>query len=270
MSILILFILLCFTTASSYSMDSPTGRLVVNGSVANIKDHPYVVKLYPVYNNTTFPAIHVICHGTLIAWNWVLTAAHCLLSPKYTIIAAKVVAGISDVSEKGQANDVEMIICHADYSTKIVPNFRHDICLAKTVDSFEYTDRVRRADLPLKWKSDTFSLSNVTGFGKVAPDKNSPRSLQLLNIEAKHGSKHDCQSFDKNYNEILDICMIGKIGGPCFEDSGTGFVSKKWDNIFVILGVLSASDCKLQMYGPRVSNYIDWIIRIMNEHRGSV
>ena len=94
--VLNLFILICISDIGlSQTCGNANGvtRIIGGKNSANLR-WPWMVKLYIKYQGTS-----TWCGGTLLSNQWVLTAAHCIVSDKnYTLSEIQVVSGEYDLS----------------------------------------------------------------------------------------------------------------------------------------------------------------------------
>ena len=227
-------------------MGVPQSRLVINGSLVNVRDHPYVAKLILLTNDDH---ITMRCSGTIISNKWILTAAHAFGSK---IVGVKVRVGISDVSERGQVTDGESFHCHPLYKGDVST----DICLLKTTDPLKFDDTVRAANLPTS-DDNKFDVARVTGWGRVAKNaKYTSVELRttIMNVEFEDRPKEMCL-----YPPSESIY-------PCFGDSGSGIIGKREDGSDVVIGVAVISDCETEICGPRVFPNLGWITSTMDQH----
>ena len=250
----------------SAPLDGPQTRLLINGSLANVRKFPFAVRLYIIS-----PSDYGGGSGTIISENWVLTAAHNVFPRAefgkkiydINVISIKVRAGINNVNEEGQVVDVEFARCHPLFNAS--QQIHHDICLLRTSEPFEFNEEVQPVDLPNE-KDNDFVIGTIVGWGQT--NIFSPyASLELRKSYMIIGSEDRCKELFPYYIDLYDICVWIGDAAPCYGDSGSGLTAKRLDGVSrVILGVLSNGNCRGLAFGSRVSAYVDWIKSVMNEY----
>ncbi|XP_012283093.1 trypsin-2 [Orussus abietinus] len=190
---------------------SPTGR-IVGGSDANIEDVPYQVSLQ--ISGFAF------CGGTIIAENWVVTAAHCVGYPTNLV---KVRAGSTHSNAGGSLHGVADVIVHEDYGSTPYGTPINDIALMKLATPFELD--VTRKAIPLyeeNEEAEVGAYSTITGWGTKAQGGSTTTVLQTVQVPII--SKADCSKAYKGLGGLPNgqICAAFPEGGKdaCQGDSG--------------------------------------------------
>jgi secreted trypsin-like serine protease len=206
----------------------------------------------------------------------VISAAHCLTD--ITVNQALVFIGSHDIrmlnDPNSQRHDVAQLIPHPEYAKEnktfsdadiglinlskptMYTNFIKPICLWPTAKVNEDMNIVGRKGVVVGWGRDD------SGEGAMIPNA----------IEMPVVSTADCLHSDISFLKIASsrtICVGEKRGkGPCYGDSGSGFVMHI-DGKWVLRGIVSAglpdvvrNTCDLTKYVvlSDTVKYMDWIL----------
>ncbi|XP_015745070.2 prostasin-like [Python bivittatus] len=241
---------------------------IVGGQPASEGSWPWQAGLS--FFNMTF------CGGTLIAKQWVLTAAHCFIWIPAEIEGLTVELGVHQLmnpSNNSEKNGIKQIIVHPNYKANDTQN---DIALVELSAPVNFTDYISPMCLP---KSSVQFADNascwVTGWGRTKSDVDlePPQNLQEAEVslinqdycnflyneinieELPHSPVRPGMICAGNLEEGKDSCQ-GDSGGPlvCKCDG-----SENW----LLAGIVSwGFGCGLPnipgVY-TSVSHYADWI-----------
>lgn len=252
--------LLCFIGAfGQVSAGSIQHRIIGGKPVEGIK-YPWTVSLINTQDNEHF------CAGSLIAPEWVITAAHCIqgAGPK----GIDVFIGGNSLDRRGQGEVIPAIgfFSHPEYKDD------HDIALLKL-------SRVTKKGSPIRLVSKALDDSLpentdliVTGWGLTSTDSDAQGSNELMEVTVPLRNRQECKANYKNTDgtDITDnmICAGGifKATDSCSGDSGGPlFVRDNQADGFQLLGIVSFGSSKgcANKDHPgvytRVSRYHDWI-----------
>nr|XP_028596396.1 chymotrypsin-like elastase family member 2A [Podarcis muralis] len=247
----------------------PKASRIVGGEDANPYSWPWQASLQ--YSSSSGKWHHT-CGGSLIATNWVMTAAHCISSSRtYRVYLGK---HSLSASEKGSiAVSPEKIIIHPKWDSSSVSS-GNDIALIKLSKHVTLSDKIQLVCLP---KANSILASNspcyATGWGRLQTDGASPDILQqgrLLVVDyatcsksSWWGSSVKSSMVCAGGDGVISSCK-GDSGGPlnCKPSSG------KWE-VHGIGSFVSSSGCNTY-HKPtvftRVSAFNDWIAQMMAKY----
>ncbi|KAK5850786.1 hypothetical protein PBY51_001633 [Eleginops maclovinus] len=212
-------LLLCavLTGQGSKSQDcgvAPLNTRVVGGVNATAGSWPWQVSMHSTSSRTHF------CGGTLVSNQWILTAAHCIISnilSSYTLYLGRETQSGPNVHEV--SSTVSKIIVHPDYNNK---RFNNDIALIELSNPVTFNDYIR----PVCLASNSSQFHNstscwATGWGQIGKDEALPTkySLQEVQIPVIGGNQCSC-IYRKQINITNEMICAGQENkGICQGDS---------------------------------------------------
>ncbi|XP_970945.2 modular serine protease isoform X1 [Tribolium castaneum] len=244
-------------------------KLIVNGKTAKRGTYPWQAALY------TRDKKELICGGSLIKLNMIITAAHCVTDqqdraqplPKenYIVALGKYYRKFDDPrdSKEAQFSELKKIIVNEKYGGPI-QNFGSDIALLITSTVFVPSLRVQPVcmDWNLECKiGEDQVYGYVTGWGYTVEGSNPSEELKELKVPLIPESK--CQKdlpLDYIRYYTYDKLCAGYLNSNtsvCRGDSGGGLVVKRNGDRFYLTGIVSLSPtsprdidgCDSQQYG---------------------
>lgn len=237
---------------------------VINGTDADPHSAPYIVSLAANFNKHSH-----ICGGTIIAKDWILTAAHCISNP----VNMSVIAGLhkrAEVDEKTQQRLVDFGRVHEEYTGGVGP---YDIAILHVSESFEFNEWVQPATLPSREEIHE-GETHLYGWGQ-------PKSYVFTAAKTLQTVTTEIVNYDK-CKEVLpesaplaesNVCSdsLQQSISACNGDSGGPLVVEHENAPSELIGIVSWGyiPCGLANYPSvytRVSSYIDWVSKIQSAY----
>ncbi|XP_055604081.1 CLIP domain-containing serine protease B4-like [Uranotaenia lowii] len=267
-------------SASSYAVSSPLpepgtcglslGNRVLGGNRTDLNGYPWTALL--VVQTILGSFAGYACGGSLIASQFVLTAAHCFEDFPSDLRISKVRLGDWDIFSPKDCVDglcadapveirVAGHIVHPDYTTE---DNHNDIALIKLERQVQFTEFISPVCLPLvkdlRTMREASKKFTVVGWG--ARERGAYGSQYKLAVDVPGVSVETCR---KTYPAVIDteMCAGGDPGkDSCQGDSGGSLVLND-DGYWYQFGVVSYGlGCGIEgvpgVY-TRVTSYLDWI-----------
>jgi secreted trypsin-like serine protease len=247
-----------FAVGCNYPAPAPEAKgssdsLIVGGTTADVKSFEGMIQ---TENDQTGPW----CGATLIAADWAVTAAHCVIADLPGSGFQRVVLGRqrSDGTD-GETINVTQVIRHEAYNDQ---ENRNDIALLKLATKSTHTP-VRLAT-KAEWPKLATAGTNVTVIGWGATSEGGEQSTTLLQVTVPIVSQTTC---NQQYQGIIDerqVCAGLPAGGKdsCQGDSG-GPLFEKVDGQNVQVGIVSfGNGCARANFSgvyTAVASFRDWI-----------
>ncbi|KAG5668684.1 hypothetical protein PVAND_016613 [Polypedilum vanderplanki] len=234
---------------------------IIGGSNATFGQFPHQALLFTYVSETSV----YLCGGSLIRYNWVLTAAHCVYIP---FMKVAVYLGIID-SYYGPAywgadvtsTDVKI---HSGYNDNYLTN---DIAMIYLRTATESILNAYIGTIPLPKSHVNTNLdgrsSIVSGFGKTSDNSTSSQFLKYVQLYITSNSVCE-QVYGPNYVRDTNICVATtNTAATCSGDSG-GPLTTVLDGTNYVVGIVSfgaAISCEMGYPAgfTRVTSFIGWI-----------
>lgn len=143
----------------SYVVGKQASRRVIGGARESITDSPYQVAL--------LKKDKLKCGGALIRPNWVLTAAHCLVTGSHRTVKLsklKIRFGSEKYSSGGDVRTIKRIIAHPRYNDSPANN---DIALMELNSEIKFNNKTRSIPIATQQPSEGSKLK-ATGWGNTS------------------------------------------------------------------------------------------------------
>ncbi|KAF3850720.1 hypothetical protein F7725_012492 [Dissostichus mawsoni] len=235
----------------------PLTSRVVNGVDAKPHSWPWQISLQYERNG----AWRHTCGGSLIAANWVMTAAHCINEKlKYRVHVGK--HNLVELEAGSKAILTDKIIVHRQWNPVLVA-IGNDIALIKLSESVTLSDHVQLACIPAaETLLSSLSSCYITGWGRLSTGGSIADKLQqALMPVADHETCTQSDWWGVAIRRSM-VCaggdgVVGDSGGPlnCQNSEGT------WE-VHGIASFVSGLGCnfvKKPTVFTRVSAFNDWI-----------
>ncbi|XP_017077739.1 CLIP domain-containing serine protease B15-like [Drosophila eugracilis] len=235
---------------------------IMHGQIAEHGTNPWMAYIYKTINRKE---TELVCGGSLIHKEFVLTAAHCILNDD--ILAVRLGAYYSE-SRSPSSRDYAV---NKAFRNKLYSRGQHinDIGILRLVPEVQFNAYIR----PICIITDPTKVPNVrtfkaAGWGKT---ENADMSRELRTVELNELEASQCeQMFWVNLTES-QICAGHSIRDTCSGDSGGPLVQTVHIDgrmRYAQFGIVSfgSSECRGHGVYTRVSSYIEWILRVVNTY----
>ncbi|XP_008193161.1 chymotrypsin-like proteinase 5B precursor isoform X1 [Tribolium castaneum] len=251
-AIIIVLSLLGLSTARFEDFEINSGWRVVGGSTAKPGQFPFIISLRAGGNSH-------ICGGSIIAKDWVVTAAHCVAGgqpPAYTVVA-----GSNQLDSPNATRiAVQKIIVHPDWNPSLITN---DVALLKLATPIRESEFIQIISLESQ-NVDAVRNCTLIGWGRTSYPGSIPNDLQFLDLVSLPFT--ECKDRWASINPVYptEICTFTKSGeGACHGDSGGPLIDETKKNPVLIALVSWGSPCARGMPDvyTRVSSFYQWITK---------
>nr|XP_015192395.1 PREDICTED: chymotrypsin-like elastase family member 2A [Lepisosteus oculatus] len=261
------FVILVLFAAGAYGCGRPTFApvvtRVVGGEDARPHSWPWQISLQYTRNNNWYHT----CGGTLIASNWVLTAAHCISSSNtYRVVLGKY--NLKESEPGSAAIRAAKIVVHENWNSYYIWN---DIALVKLQTPVTISDTIMPACLPdagviLPNRAPCY----VTGWGRLWTNGPLADALQQALLPVVDHATCTQPDWWGSTVKTTMVCAGGDGQlSSCNGDSGGPLNCQGSDGSWEVHGIVSFGSSlgcnypKKPSVFTRVSAYISWINNVL-------
>ncbi|XP_070505821.1 chymotrypsin-like [Chironomus tepperi] len=236
-------------------------RRIIGGEIAQLGQFPYSVVLHMRSGSTWF-----ICGGALIRFNWVLSAAHCVVGfNSIQVIVGAVNRIFGPAAFNVTVTEREDMIFHPYFEMRTFMNNIGLIRLRTATPALldhPFVGLIRLPNVTDARIDLTGRASNFSGFGSTGLDTEFSEVLQFITVPVI--SNQECSDAIRGSIFAFNLC-VSTVGGrsPCHGDSGGALTNEIDRNRTVVIGIMSFSaiDCSIGVPAvfTRVTSYLAWI-----------